>query len=1068
MNMKDNTRYKIVNDCFMIENYNHSPVFASFLPGIAGAWGKPMWVYYTNRNQLITSLGIKDKDGAIVEFLPANKAYKEIATTGFRTFIKIEKKIYEPFLPDNEALQILKITSSDVGIEEINRKLNLKISVEYFTLPEENIPAFVRVLKIKNTGKIKRTIEVIDGLPWIVPYGITNSLLKNVSNLAKGWFSGVFFEKDIPVFKLQIKPEDRPEVFKIQGGNFYYGYIYTGEKKYKAKIIVDRTEIFGERTDLLYPENFEEKFKIKRLLSWNEMPCAMGYFKIQLPPSREITYFSVSGFFLHKKILADFIKKFKSPEFIYQKQKRNKQIIDEITDRMFTLSADDKFNNYCKQSFLDNILRGGFPVAVGENKKSIIHIFSRIHGDMEREYNDFEILPEYFSQGNGNYRDVNQNRRDELFFLPDLKEENLRYFLNLIQLDGYNPLKIKETRFWIKKQKEFLKIFSGKVKKLVKDFINSPITPGEFFNYLEQNEVYLSIKDKERILNKIVEYSEKVDNALPYEGYWTDHWHYNIDLLQNFEAIYPDKIKELFLSNREFMFYDNPMVVRGIKEKYVIFNNRPSQIGSVYWDKEKEKMINKRKVYKYFVRTKYGRGEVYKTYLMVKLFAIVCNKFASIDPYGTGIEMEADKPNWCDALNGLPAMFGSSSNELFELKRLIDYLLYIIKEYNLPYDYKFPFPEEIYDFVVNLVRIIKRFLKTGDSFELWKKSHAIRDKYRETTRYGISGKEKLLSIKEIYNILSIFKECIDKKVNKVPSRNGLVYSYFINEVVKYKKKEVKNRVYVEPLKFQQKPLPLFLEGIVHNMKIVTKEKAEKIHRKVLKSELIDKKTGMLKINAPLKNVPVEIGRIKVFTPGWLENESIWLHMEYKYLLELLRKGLADQFWKLFKKAGVLYLDPQVYGRSIFENVSFIVSSAHPDKRLHGRGFVARLTGANAEMVSIWIGITTGYRPFYLKEGKLYLKFRPSIPGELFTENKRIYNGEVIPPGSFLFKFLGRIPVIYHNPGRKDTYGKNGVKPYLIHVYYRDGRERVYKEEIPYPCSEEVRSMKVSKIYIELK
>ena len=71
-------------------------------------------------------------------------------------------------------------------------------------------------------------------------------------------------------------------------------------------------------------------------------------------------------------------------------------------------------------------------------------------------------------------------------------------------------------------------------------------------------------------------------------------------------------------------------------------------------------------------------------------------------------------------------------------------------------------------------------------------------------------------------------------------------------------------------------------------------------------------------------------------------------------------------------------------------------------------------------------------------------------------------------GAFLFKFLGRIPVIYHNPGRKDTYGKNGVKPYLIHVYYRDGRERVYKEEIPYPCSEEVRSMKVSKIYIELR
>ena len=27
---------------------------------------------------------------------------------------------------------------------------------------------------------------------------------------------------------------------------------------------------------------------------------------------------------------------------------------------------------------------------------------------------------------------------------------------------------------------------------------------------------------------------------------------------------------------------------------------------------------------------------------------------------------------------------------------------------------------------------------------------------------------------------------------------------------------------------------------------------------------------------------MEVGRMMAFSPGWLENESIWLHMSYKW------------------------------------------------------------------------------------------------------------------------------------------------------------------------------------------
>ena len=61
--------------------------------------------------------------------------------------------------------------------------------------------------------------------------------------------------------------------------------------------------------------------------------------------------------------------------------------------------------------FLDNSLRGGVPIILGdaddndametvdENKKlKVYHTFSRVHGDLERDYNHIILPPTFFSQ----------------------------------------------------------------------------------------------------------------------------------------------------------------------------------------------------------------------------------------------------------------------------------------------------------------------------------------------------------------------------------------------------------------------------------------------------------------------------------------------------------------------------------------------------------------------------------------------------------------------------------------------------------------------------------------------
>ena len=206
-------------------------------------------------------------------------------------------------------------------------------------------------------------------------------------------------------------------------------------------------------------------------------------------------------------------------------------------------------------------------------------------------------------------------------------------------------------------------------------------------------------------------------------------------------------------------------------------------------------------------------------------------------------------------------------------------------------------------------------------------------------------------------------------------------------------------------------------------------------------------------------MPEEIGRARIFTPGWLENESIWLHMEYKYILELLKTGLYEEFYADFKNALIPFQKPEVYGRSILENSSFLVSSAFPDKKLHGNGFVARLSGSTAEFIEIWLTMNVGPKPFFLDKNKqLALRFRPKLAGWLFDKK-----------GDYGFNFLSKIKVTYHNPKRKDTFEtKNSAKITKIVLWENEKNAEINSPVIPAPYAEKIRSRLIENIDIYME
>lgn len=187
-----------------------------------------------------------------------------------------------------------------------------------------------------------------------------------------------------------------------------------------------------------------------------------------------------------------------------------------------------------------------------------------------------------------------------------------------------------------------------------------------------------------------------------------------------------------------------------------------------------------------------------------------------------------------------------------------------------------------------------------------------------------------------------------------------------------------------------------------------------IYRSTKKSNIYDKKLKMYKISESLTKVSPNVGRLLAFSPGWLENESIWLHMQYKYYLELLRNGLYHQFYEEISTGLVPFMDPEVYGRSPLEASSFIVSSAFQDEKVRGSGFLARLSGATAEFISMWNLMTVGPAPFTAAAPSyqvLSFKLQPALAASLFHNETNTLS----------FTFLGCINVTYFNPTRQDTW-----------------------------------------------
>lgn len=971
--------YYDANIRFVQTEYGRQPTFSSFLPGIAGPWGIPAWCNYNNRGQAVCSFGVQDKDHAILEFTAAAAAYQRAPLTGFRTFLKANGNVTEAFA---DGLGTMTVEPNALIIGWCDS--TFAVEVLYFTLPNERMAGLCRKVQIKNISEKAVDVELLDGLATMVPYGISDVKLKQEPQLSTAWMQVENLEEDLPYYRVRASLEDTAKVTSVKGGNFKLAFVKDGQP---LPTIVQPSLIFGWDTSMVNPVSFSEhslaELTSSKQLTGNFLPCALTPWAGTMRSGEVLTLWEFYGQAEEIDQMRSFCQKAGTAAYFEEKLRQARILAEEITAPVRCKTADPVFDGYVSQNFLDNVMRGGLPYGLTDREGSLpVYLYSRKHGDPEREYNYFSLGREYFSQGNANFRDICQNRRSDVLIDPDAGLFNIQLFFELLQPDGYNPLVLAPASYRVQKPDKLIQKVGVTDQSKAREILSEPFSIGRLAMEAER----WKLDDIKDFLGSVISDAEMEPNAVFQEGYWSDHWTYLLDLLESHLAVFPDQEREMLFGMPRYRWYAGHASVRKQPERYCMTENGLRQYHCV----QKQTPGCK------WIQTRDGTAV---SNLAEKLILLCTVKYATLDMSGAAIEMEGGKPGWYDALNGLPGLLGSSVAEACELLRILDFLL----------DRKHIFPDQIkvYEEIAELLKAVYRLEKEQKSaYEKWIERNRLRDNYRAKIRDGFSGRRITFDPEELADILNCLAASLRQSIAKETEENGgICPTYFYYEAA--------DVVPVEsgmlPQKLSKVTLPLFLEGPTRWLRTQQTETAKRnMAVKVRNSALLDEKLNMYKLNESLSNVSYEVGRTRAFPPGWLENESIWVHMEYKYLLALLECGDYDRFFEDFTAMAIPFLSPEMYGRSTLENSSFLVSSANSDSASHGRGFVSRLSGSTAEFISIWNQMLFGKSPFGFDKDGLYLHLCPAIPAKLIPEN-----------GELMGTFLGKVPVTYHAANLKE-------------------------------------------------
>ena len=625
------------------------------------------WMFISSNGAL--TAGRKDNNYSLFPYYTDDKITESLETTGSKTIFKVAidgtTNVWEPFSNTYRGVYTLtrNLYKNELGnkiiFEETNHELGLNFSVAWNS---SNRFGFIRKSTLKNTENKPKTIQVLDGIQNIMPYGVNPDLQQSSSNLVDAYKKNELIkETGVGIYMLSAIIVDRAEPSEALKANLVWS---TGLKnpKYllsslqleafrKGKSLTTETDIRAERgayfvVDEIGLEGNSEKDWML-VANVNQDVSAVVALSNTIKTDNDLRNKLLEDIQLGSSKLIALTSAADGKQLTADKRRNTRHYANVlfnimrggIFDDNYRIEKDD-FVKYIakanKKIFKNNeIILTVLPVSINLNIVKQIALdtndanfsrlcyeylplkFSRRHGDPSRPWNKFSINTQSEIDGSkildyqGNWRDIFQNWEALAGSYPAFIESMLHKFLNATTFDGYNPYRVTKDGF-----------------------------------------------DWETV---------EPDNPWSYIGYWGDHQIiYLLKFLEFAENHFPGVLNS-YVSQDIFVYANVPYIIKSYAE---ILKNPKDTIA---FDRDLDTTIRKR-------REQLGadgalifsaKSEIVKVNLLEKLLAIVLAKCSNFIPEA-GIWLNTQRPEWNDANNALVGN-GVSMVTLYYMRRFMDF-----------------------------------------------------------------------------------------------------------------------------------------------------------------------------------------------------------------------------------------------------------------------------------------------------------------------------------------------------------------------------------------------------------
>ncbi len=656
---------------YKIGNYNRmDPFFISVVSD------SDHWLYISTTGGL--TAGRIDAENALFPYYTDDKVTENFENTGSKSIFLVTHKgrtsLWEPFSTRYDGVYNItrnlykNVVGDKLIFEEVNRDLN--ISFQY-TLSTSDKFGFVKTSCLHNHGSDDISVELLDGIQNLLPYGVELDAQRSVSCLVDAYkkneldaatgvgiytMSSILVDRAEPSEALSATtvwseglPQSQKLVSSLQLDAFRNGISPSQETDVRGRrgaYFVHSTVALSAGSNLewnIVAEINQGPSAVKNLMAWirrndnlrGELyrDIAVGTENLErivatadgAQVSADVlsanhhfanVLFNVmrGGLFddnynVGKQDLIKFIKTFNTNT--YQANERFLNALADTTHYSDLIAAASKQND----ANLERLCYEYLPLT-----------FSRRHGDPSRPWNKFAIELKNKDGSKllnfqGNWRDIFQNWEALSFSIPNFVESMICKFVNASTADGYNPYRITKK--------------------------------GIDWEKLDPNDPWSNI------------------------GYWGDHQIiYLLKFLEFSRNHHPGTLKN-FLSREIFSYANVPYSIK----PYSALLEDPHN--TIEYDGQREAKVDKRvaAVGADGRLVWNGKGEVVHVNLTEKLLAAVLSKLSNFIPEG-GIWMNTQRPEWNDANNALVG-YGVSMVTLYYTRRYQQYLLDLFSDIDL-------------------------------------------------------------------------------------------------------------------------------------------------------------------------------------------------------------------------------------------------------------------------------------------------------------------------------------------------------------------------------------------------